>query len=86
MGWNYQAGSSGTATLPAGATILSIRAESQNAAGSVAILGGTAIPLDGDPTANILSLAFPSGQCAVEGATKTVVFTNTVSYFVEYIT
>lgn len=89
MGWQYQAGTSGTATLPAGAIILSIRAESHSATGTVSILGGTAIPMDGGTLANahqMLMLLFAHGQCAVEGATKTVVFTNTVSYFVEYLT
>ena len=86
MGWNYDAGSSGTVTLPAGAVVLSIRAESQSATGACAIFGGDSIPIDGDPTANVLSLAFPSGQCVAEGAALTIVFTNTVSYFVEYLT
>ena len=89
MGWQYQAGTAGTATLPAGAIIMSIRAESHSATGSVAILGGTPIVVDGGtaPASHvILALGFPHGQCAVEGATKTVVFTDTVSYFVEYIT
>jgi len=89
MGWQYQAGASGTVTLPAGAIIMSVRAESHSAAGTVAILGGTAIPVDGATIANAhqtFLMLFPHGQCAVEGATKTVVFANTVSYFVEYIT
>jgi hypothetical protein len=89
MGWQYQAGASGTVTLPAGAVIMSIRAESHDAAGSVAILGGTAIPCNGAaaPAAHvIMALDLSHGQCAAEGATKTVVFTNTVSYYVEYIT
>jgi hypothetical protein len=85
MGWQYDAGVSGTVTLPAGAVVRSIRAESQNAAGAVVIFGGDSIPLDGDPTANILSLSFDHGQCVAEG-TVTIVFTNTVSYFVEFIT
>jgi hypothetical protein len=89
MGWQYQAGASGTVTLPAGAVIMSVRAESHSAAATVEILGGDAIIVDGGtvPAAHmVLSLAFPHGQCAVEGATKTVVFTSTASYFVEYIT
>lgn len=89
MGWNYEAGSSGTVTLPAGAVVLSIRAESHAANGTVTIFGGDAIPIDGATPGSghsIAALQFPSGQCVAEGGTKTVVFANTVSYFVEYLT
>lgn len=89
MGWQYQAGTAGTVTLPAGAVIMSIRAESHSATGAVSILGGDSIPVDGAalPAAhNVAQWYFSHGQCAAEGATKTVVFTDTVSYFVEYIT
>lgn len=91
MGWNYAAGASGTVTLPAGAVVLSIRAESHAANGSITIFGGTAIPVDGATPASghsIAALGFPSGQCVAQGSGTSlqVVFANTVSYFVEYLT
>lgn len=89
MGWSYEAGASGTVTLPAGAVVLSIRAESHHALGTCAIFGGDAIPIDGDTPASgraTLYLGFPSQQCAAQGSPLTIVFTNTVSYFVEFIT
>ena len=89
MGWTYEAGASGTVTVPAGAVVLSIRAESQSANGSITIFGGDAMPLDGATPGSghsIAALQFPSGQCVAEGSTKTIVFANTVSYFVELLT
>lgn len=91
MGWNYAAGASGTVTLPAGAVVLSIRAESYAANGSVAIFGGTAIPIDGATPASghaFAMLYFPSQQCVAQGSGTAlqIVFANTVSYFVEYLT
>jgi hypothetical protein len=89
MGWTYEAGASGTVTVPAGAVVLSIRAESQSANGSITIFGGDAMPLDGATPGSghsIAALQFPSGQCVAEGGTKTIVFANTVSYFVELLT
>ena len=42
MAWLQAAGTSGTVTLPAGARLLAIRADSQSAAGTCTIFGGTA--------------------------------------------
>lgn len=79
--WVQAAGASGTVTLPAGATLLQVVAVDTGGGGSVAIFGGTAIPI----TAAVpLNLRF-NHTLAVAGATPTIVFTGTDSYFVEYV-
>lgn len=90
MAWAYAAGAAGTVTLPTGARLLAIRAESHSAAGTIAIFGGTAIPVDGGtaPASHmVFNVPFPergSGENPIAGATPTIVFTNTASYFVQY--
>lgn len=90
MAWLQAAGASGTVTLPAGARLLAVRAESQSATGTCAIFGGTAIPIVGNSPAGatgVLSLNFADysrENAPIAGATPTVIFTNTVSYFVQY--
>lgn len=84
----YAAGASGTVTLQAGDRIVAIRAQSSLATGTVAIFGGTAIPVVGAvaPDTKTLDLNFPNHEAqhqATESA-KTVVFTDTVSYYVAY--
>jgi hypothetical protein len=91
MGWNYSAGVSGTVTLPAGAVVLSIRAESHAANGSVVIFGGDTAVIDGSAAASghsVASWQFPSQQCVAQGSGTAlqIVFANTRSYFVEYLT
>jgi hypothetical protein len=78
--WQYAAGASGTVTIPAGSFILQIVAHSA-AAGTVAIFGGTAIPVG----SNGIALRFMH-DLVVPGGTATVVFVGTDSYFVEYVT
>lgn len=88
MAWAYAAGTSGTVTLPAGSVLLSIRVESHSATGTVAIFGGTAIPVDGATggAAHIIGQWYFSHGNAAASGTYTIVFTNTTSYFVEYMT
>jgi hypothetical protein len=94
--WAYQAGTAGTVTVPAGCVITHVRAQSSLANGTVAIFGGTAIPIVGAaaPDTKGIDLVFPSpsdpgrpdrfvAPQSVAGATD-IVFTNTVSYFVGY--
>ncbi len=79
--WTYAAGASGTVTLPDGAFILQIVAHSSGSA-SVAILGGTAVPLiSGSGT----RLQFFHTMVKAQGTNNTVVFTSTDSYFIEYV-
>lgn len=90
MAWTYAAGATGTVTLPTGARLLAIRADSQSAAGTCTIFGGTAIPIVGNAPAGantVFDVTFPergSGDSPKAGATPTVIFANTVSYFVQY--
>jgi len=79
--WAYQAGAAGTATLPKGAQVLQIIVEG-GAGGTVTIFGGTAIPcVSGTPKA----FRFNHLECASKAGTQDIVFTNTVSYYVEYV-
>lgn len=98
--WAYAAGTSGTVTLPVGAILTHVRCESHSATGSVTIFGGSAIPVDGSannsshqtfemqfPTLPDLSAPDSSVYAAVAtSGARTVVFTDTVSYFVGYMT
>ena len=84
-GWAYQAGTSGTVTLPEGASVLCIRAESHAANGSVQIFGGTAIPVDGSAAHEVFEREFNHTLCVAKSGALTIVFANTVSYYVEYV-
>ena len=79
--WGYVAGDTGTATLPAGARVLQISAQATSGgpgqSHSIAIDGGTAIPL---PASASVTLT-PRGNLVG----PTIVFTNTAAYFVEYV-
>lgn len=90
MAWTYRAGTSGTVTLPAGARLLAIRCESHSNIGAVAIFGGDSILVNGDAGAGqhmVLQFDTSSGPEAMAPASnRTVVFTNTASYFVAYST
>ena len=89
MAWAYAAGTAGTVTLPVGARLLGIRCESHSAAATVAIFGGTAIVVDGGtaPASHMIGQwNFRDGPEVYPSTDRTVVFANTVSYFVEYST
>ena len=82
--WAYQAGSSGTVTLPVGSTLLSITAKvAASASGTIAIFGGTAIPGSGAVQTDT-TLRFDHGLAQAVTGANTVVFASTVSYYVEY--
>lgn len=80
--WTYQAGASGTVTIPVGARILQIVVHSSSASGSVAMWGGTAIPVLSGETA---TFRFLHDLNLAPTAADTIVFTSTDSYFVEYL-
>ena len=82
----YAAGASGTVTVPKGATVVGIRAQSADAAGTVAIFGGTAIPVVG-AAANWRQFdqRFDPGEVVAKTGAQDIVFTSTVSYFVAYL-
>ena len=77
----YAAGTSGTVTLPVGASIISIRAHS-TAGGTVTIFGGDAIPI---VATFDLDLQFNHRLWVLKSGAQTVVFTTTTSYFIEYV-
>jgi hypothetical protein len=93
--WTYQAGTAGTVVVPAGCVLTHVVAQSSLATGTVAIFGGTAIPVVGAaaPDTKTLHLSFPSAKDpdrdgyvapqSADGATN-IVFVDTVSYFVGY--
>ena len=82
----YVAGTAGTVTLEVGDRIVEINAQAALATGSVAIFGGTAIPVVGAvaPDAKMFHLGVYPDDARFEAtaAAKTIVFTDTVSYFV----
>lgn len=84
--FGYEAGTSGTATIPLGATITSIRAQSADAAGAVTIFGGDAIPVPA-AAANWrqLDLRFTPGEVVTKTGAQDVVFANTVSFLVTFL-
>ena len=82
----YEAGVSGTVTLPVGAVILQVHAHSSGAA-TVSIFGGSDIPI---PTSGwgwqIQHLMWVSGSKGnPSSGSKDIVFTGTDAYFVEWM-
>lgn len=81
----YQAGISGTVTIPRGATVKAIYAHS-TAGGTITIFGGPSITV---VAATGLALRFVHDNLvasATQGNTSnTIVFTGTDSYYVEYL-
>lgn len=79
--WTYAAGTSGTVTLPEGAILLAVRARS-TAGGTVKIFGGADIPVVA--TAEF-DREFNHSLAQAPSVDKTLVFTTTTSYYVEYL-
>ncbi len=81
----YAAGTSGTASIPAGAIIISIFATATSAA-SIVLFGGASIPVPAGTTFNV---DFKHALWTVRGpgstASSQIVFANTTSYFVQYV-
>jgi len=81
--WAYAAGTSGTVTLPEGAVVCQISAQT-TAGGTVVIFGGATITVPANtaferaPSDHALCVAKTSGA-------NTIVFTGTTAYYVEYI-
>ena len=92
MAWTQQITTAGTLTLPTGSRLLSLRVQSVDATGTVAIFGGPTIPLVGGAGAarstlhlhadDFAGLALASGT----GASAQIVTTLTESTLVVYDT
>lgn len=92
--WGYVTGTAGTLTVPVGAIVTHVRAESRNAAATMVMFGGASVLLDGTSQMQF-ELDFPPvedptrpGQIlapVAETGANTIVFTNTVSCFVGFI-
>lgn len=77
----YASGASGTVTLPEGAVLLQIVATGATGA-KVSIFGGSDVPL---PSTLSYVFRFLHRLFVAPSSNKTIVFTSTTSYFVEYI-
>ncbi len=85
--FGYTAGTAGTATIPLGATIIAVRAQSQAAGATMTMLGGDATPIVGvaaiEPAC--LDLRFNPGEVMSKTGANTIVFATTVSFFVAWL-
>jgi hypothetical protein len=86
-GWKLGefAGVSGTVTLPSGASIILIIAHSAGG-GSLQILGGVTVPIIAGANQLTIQNYHPLHQANAGSAAKTLVFTGTDSYYVQYAT
>lgn len=81
--WGYEAGASGTPTIPKGAQILKIIAHASAGGATVAINGGDAIPIINGAPPTVLD--FHHLLVVSPNAENPVVFTGTDQFFVEYV-
>lgn len=85
----YAAGASGTVTLEVGDRIVEITAQSSLTTGTITIFGGTAVPVVGAaaPDTKLAKLGpyVDESRFEATAAAKTIVFTDTVSYFVAFM-
>ena len=89
--WKQKTGTSGTATIPPGARLLSIMCHTSNVAGgTVNIFGGGNIPVVPDPTTSWMVIKFlhglaTAGNNSATAGSQDIVFSTTDSYWVEYV-
>lgn len=81
----YAAGVDGTVTIPTGCQIIQVHAHATTA-GTVEIFGGDAIPIPAGAGWGwqVQHLNWRSGDPSHGSGDKTIVFTGTDAYFVEY--
>ena len=86
-GWRLfeSAGVSGSVPLPSGASIVMIVTHS-TAGGTLQILGGVTVPVIAGANQLVIQNYHPLHQCNAGSAAKTLVFTGTDSYYVQYAT
>lgn len=81
--FGYTSGTSGAATIPAGATIICAYAHASQASASFTIKGGTAIPV---PNGGAMPFPIPRDhEIRANGDSADAVFTNTDAYWVQFI-
>lgn len=79
----YATGTSGTVTVPAGASVVLIVVHASAGSATMALFGGSAVPIiNGAPPAEF---RFNHTLWQSTSASSTIVFTNTDSYFVHWI-
>lgn len=83
--WRYAAGTSGTVTLPKGATVKQIVAHASAGGASFTIFNGSSIPVPSGATITLRQIHDQAGAGQTPGGDLTIVFTGTDMYFVESI-
>lgn len=87
----YLSGTSGTVTVPAGASVVQILVHSSTfpGGGTMTIFGGTSIPIVANTTGMLEFRYFHTLIQAINNSriagSQDIVFTNTDSYYVEYV-
>jgi len=84
----YAAGTASTATIPLGASVICVYAESHHAAGAVTIFGGSSVLLNGGAAASehlVFNVPFPVGAVVAKTGAQDIVFANTTSFMVAYL-
>lgn len=84
----YVAGASGTVTVPAGACVLKIVAHASVGAATIVMFNGDAIPIvNGAPPIELsfMHTLWQSRNNTSLAGSQNIVFTNTDSYFVEFV-
>lgn len=84
----YAAGTAGTVTVPAGSLLVSIVVHASAASATVSIFGGANIPvINGAPPTELRfnHTLFQSQNDTNASGSQDIVFTNTDSYFVHYV-
>lgn len=82
--WGYVAGTAGTVTVPPSAIVLAVWAWASTGSPTVAIFGGTAIPIPATGEPMVLRFLHDLLHADGAGAAAQIVFTGTSGYFVEY--
>ena len=87
-GWRLfeVAGASGTVALPSGASIILIITHATAGGATLQILGGATIPVIAGANQLTIQNYHPLHQANAGSAAKSLVFTGTDSYYVQYAT
>lgn len=86
--FGYLSGTAGTASVPVGATVIFIHAESHDPAAAMTIFGGSSITLDGGAAAGAhltIDQHLEPGWLVAKTGARDIVFTTTVAFYVAYL-